>query len=188
MKRALFLLVLLLSAGIAANAQFKFGLKAGMNIASVNVDDTDSKVGVTAGILGQYRFGERWAIQPEVLFNMQGFKHKVYGGEESLTFGYVSIPVMAQFYIIDGLSIELGPQVGILALAKSKIGDRPKEDVKDKVETVEVAISTGIAYELPSIPLGFFARFTAGLTEISKPSWGEDVKNQSFQLGAFVKF
>ncbi len=186
MKKVLFVLVLMLSAGVIANAQFKFGIKAAMNVAGVNADGTDSKIGVSAGLLGQYKFSDRWALQVEGLYNMQGYN--AFG--ESNTLSYVAVPVMVQFYIIEGLSIELGPQLGILVAAKAKDDDDgSKRDVKDHIETMEVSLATGVAYELSSVPVGFFARYTAGLTDINKTSgWATNLKNYGFQLGAFVKF
>ena len=183
MKKVLFVLVLMLSAGIIANAQFKFGIKAGANFAGINDDDTDMKTGVTAGVLGQFKFSERWAIQPEVLFNMQGAKYKSGSTKIDWKFNYVAIPVMVQFYIIDGLSVEIGPQFGILVSA-----ERNDTDVKDYTESFEASIGTGVAYELSNVPVGFFARYTAGLTEINSSSaLGTNLKNYAFQLGAFVK-
>ncbi|MDR0659552.1 MAG: PorT family protein [Prevotellaceae bacterium] len=189
MRKILFTLVLLLSVGIVANAQFKFGVKAAANFATTNGDGDDMKVGFSGGLLGQYKFNDRWAIQPEVLFNMQGPKGETGNGTLKLNLGYIAVPVMAQFYIINGLFVEAGPQIGFLVTAKAKI-DGESEDVKDGFKTVEAAINYGVGYELQNVPVGFFFRSSIGVTSMAKKSYGfdEDLRNISFQLGAFVKF
>ena len=186
MKKILFVLVLMLSAGIVANAQFKFGVKAAANFATTNGEGDEMKVGFSAGVLGQYKFTDRWAIQPEVLFNMQGPK----GNNLKINMGYVAIPVMAQFYIIDGLFVEAGPQIGILVSAKVKYDGGGSRDVKDSFESVEGALNMGVGYELQNAPVGFFFRSSFGLTRLRKKdtTMDEDLRNLSLQLGAFVKF
>ena len=193
MKKVLFVLVLMLSAGIIANAQFKFGVKAGMNASGVNIEnlDTKTRVGLSAGILGQFKINERWAIQPEALYNMQGYKAKISGVDCTFKTDYVSIPVMVQFYAVEGFSIEVGPQFGILVSAKIKgesDGQSASVDFKDQMKSFEAAVVVGAAYELSAIPVGFFARCSLGLTETTEASFGTDIKNHGFQLGAFVKF
>ncbi len=184
--RKLFLVVaLMLTAGIVANAQFRFGVKAGMNISNVAADDTDNMVGFSAGILGEFKIS-KFAVQPEVLYSFQGAKYS--GGKFETS--YLNIPVMAKYYITDGLSIEAGPQVGFLLSAKEKIDGEDDYDVKDFVNKTDFAINFGASYELSVIPVGFFARYSLGVTDIYKDvDAGENAgKNRVFQVGAFVKF
>ncbi len=60
----------------AVNAQnFKFGAKGGLNLATLNgkdADDVKMKVGFNLGLVGEYAFNEKMAIQPELLFSAQG--------------------------------------------------------------------------------------------------------------------
>ena len=188
MKKVLLVVALVLTVGIAANAQFKFGVKAGVGFVGINDKDADMRMGATAGVLGQFKLGDKWAIQPEVLFNAQGSKYKGDTQTQTWRFNYIAVPVMAQRYISEGLSIEAGPQLGILLSSKTKYGGK-SYNKKDNSETIEVALNAGVAYELTSIPIGFFARYSFGLTEVSKTSLlGEDLKNHVIQLGAFIKF
>lgn len=192
MKKVLFLFVLMLSAGVIANAQFRFGIKAAANFATTNGEGDETKVGFSAGFLGQIKLNDRWAIQPELLYNLQGPKGKVSGAEVKLNAGYVAVPVMAQFYVIDGLYVEAGPQVGILTNATWKREGSDGVDFKDYLEPVEVSFNMGVAYELKAAPVGFFIRGSFGITRFAKKdtkyNFDEDLRSQSFQLGAFVKF
>jgi hypothetical protein len=192
MKKILFVLVLMLSASIIASAQFKFGVKAAANFATTNGEGDEMKVGFSGGVLGQVKFSERWALQPEVLFNMQGPKGTVNGVDVKTNLAYVAIPVMVQLHVAEGFFVEAGPQLGILVSAKLKASSGSNSasvDVKEGFETVEGALNMGAGYELQNIPLGFFARSSIGLTSVTKKGYGDpDLRNLSFQLGAFVKF
>ena len=186
MKKILLVLVLMLSVSVLANAQFKFGFKAAANFATTNGEGDEMKVGFSGGILGQIKFNDRWALQPEVLYSMQGPQWD--GGK--LMANYVAVPIMVQFYVIEGLSIEMGPQVGILTSAKVKYDKGGSLDMKDSLEPIEAALNIGVAYELSTAPLGFFFRSSIGMTRVGKENTllDEDLRNLSFQLGAFVKF
>lgn len=188
MKKVLLAVALMLTVGIVANAQFKVGVKAGANIVGVNDSDSKMRGGITAGVLGHIKLGEKWAIQPEVLFNMQGAKKNEAGVDQKWRLNYIAVPVMAQFYVLKGLNVELGPQFGILLSSKTKF-DGSTYSRKDATRNFELAIGGGAAYELPSIPIGFFGRYTFGITEISKTAQlGTDLRNYAIQIGAFVKF
>ncbi len=77
MKKVLVIVALAtLFAATAVNAQeFKFSAKGGLNLATLNGKDTDDakmKVGFNLGLVGEYAFNEKMAIQPELLFSAQG--------------------------------------------------------------------------------------------------------------------
>ncbi len=124
------------------NAQnFKYGIKGGANFATFGGKDThkDTKFGTAwnVGLVGEYFFNEKMAIQPELLFSHQGakvsdVKHKL---------NYVTLPIMFKYNIYKGLNLQAGPQIGYLIAAKE--GD---EDVKSKMNKVDFAINLGVGY------------------------------------------
>lgn len=200
MKKILLVLVLMFSAGVIVNAQFKFGAKAAVDFASTNGEDSKTGIGFAAGFFGQIKFGDRWALQPELLFNMQRPKEDLSHFDATISLGYVTIPVMVQFYIIEGLFVEAGPQVGILATfgASGEGGGYEINDKvvkKDRYETVVAALNLGVGYDLQNVPIGFFFRSSLGMSpQIKKDEarylWGytDDIMSRSFQLGMLVKF
>ncbi len=187
MKKVLLVAILALSVAITANAQLKIGVKAGANFAGVNDSETNMTIGFTGGVLGQFKLSDKWAIQPEVLFNMQGAK---YSGsiDQTWRLNYIAVPVMAQYNVFKGLSVELGPQFGFLITSKSKYSGS-KHDMKDYTKSFELALGAGAAYEIADFPIGFFARYTFGLIEFdSSTSIGTNLRNYALQVGAFFKF
>ena len=80
MKTTLALAVALLVSAGTAHAQTSFGVKAGINLANLSIDDADdtfdpeNRTGFVAGVFVTVRGGGVFAFQPEVLFSQQGAK------------------------------------------------------------------------------------------------------------------
>src|SRR5690606_12268567 len=119
---------------------------------------------------------------------------ETYNYEEKLKLGYISIPIMLKYYFIDGLSIELGPQFGILASAKAEYeasgggeSESDEEDVKDDFNTLDLGAGIGASYRLP-MGVFFSARYVLGFSNIYKDS--DDFKNQNnvIQISAGYSF
>jgi hypothetical protein len=170
-----------------------FGVKIGGTLANMALDDSKSKIGFSGGVFGEFRFNS-FAIQPELLFSMQGAKED---SEEDVSskidMNYLNIPIMAKSYVFEGFSLEIGPQLGLLlsAKAKSKIeGVKASIDVKEYVNDIDFSLNIGASYHNPLIPVGFYTRYSLGLTNIMKDldPGDEGGKNRVFQLGAFMQF
>ena len=109
-----------------AQSPVKFGIKAGLNVANLNVEDfdeADSRLGLHAGLLAHIHLAPQWALQPEVLYSAEGAKFDLGNNEEAtIKNDYVNIPLMLQYMFDNGFRIEAGPQLGLLV--SSKIEDQ----------------------------------------------------------------
>ncbi|MBO5963247.1 MAG: outer membrane beta-barrel protein, partial [Bacteroidales bacterium] len=57
------------------NAQkVNFGLKGGLNLSNWSTNDSEMKIGFHAGGYAQIKFNKMFAVQPEVLYSMEGTK------------------------------------------------------------------------------------------------------------------
>jgi hypothetical protein len=114
--------VAILTAG-SAQAQFKFGVRAGFNLTNLSFgkelpgslirSDTRFKPGFQMGVVGDYSFGESFAIQPGLVFATQGCAIKHYDGTENLY--YLQLPVNARYQLDLGqtkLLLQAGPYLG----------------------------------------------------------------------------
>lgn len=117
----------------------RFGIKAGMNVASLSKDagleDQKSKIGFNAGVFVNIPVAESFSIQPEVLYNQLGAKVEsrdefTVGGTTtrnvesySTNLDYISVPLMFQYNFIPNFYLEAGPEFGFMISAKNK-GDR----------------------------------------------------------------
>jgi opacity protein-like surface antigen len=124
MKKVL-MLSLALILGIGANAQIKYGVKAGLNLSNLSVleathdgesrsEDLDKSmsVGFHAGGFANFSFGQYVGLQPELLFSMQGGKFKKGEYKASYTFDYINVPVLVDIKPFANFSILAGPQIG----------------------------------------------------------------------------
>lgn len=138
MKKLLLAMSMLL--GVMTSAQeLKFGVKAGLNIASITGDYTDyaseinPRFGLHLGGFMEYKFTEKLAFQPELLFSMQGNKYSVketYFENNTLALEvltqtnklhYINLPLLLKYYATPRLSFELGPQLGYMIGGKAKL-------------------------------------------------------------------
>ena len=188
--------------------EVRLGAKGGVNFANFNgdLDDADSRTGFHIGALVEIPVTERFSVQPEVLYSAQGAKieNKILDvtATSKSKLDYINLPVMAKYYVVDGLALEAGPQVGFLVSAESELdldGIDPtiaqaiedefgSGDISDSVNSIDLGLAVGASYRLP-MGVFFGARYTLGLSDINDIN-GYDGKNQNnvFQLSAGYSF
>jgi hypothetical protein len=131
--KKLLILTIALALGVGANAQIKYGVKAGLNLSSLSTVESSAggisvntleSDGLTAGFhvggFVNFSFGGIIGLQPELLFSIQGGKQKAPStlgtpvGDPSvdITFDYINVPVLLDIKPLPGLSILVGPQIG----------------------------------------------------------------------------
>lgn len=100
------------------------GVKAGLNLANQTFSGNGYTAspsflpGVHAGVYLTAMLSEHIGVQPELLYSGQGAK----SGNEKMKLTYIALPVLLRFNVNDVVSFHAGPQFGILASAKDKIG------------------------------------------------------------------
>jgi hypothetical protein len=189
------LLVLFVTLSMCSFAQgLDVGIKGGLNVASQNIStsffkpDISAKAGFHGGVFVTYMFSEKLGIQPEFLYSMQGSTTDFDGEEYEDKLGYLNIPLLVRFNILDMLSVHAGPQFGFLLSAKETF-EGITEDIKSDFKSSDFGIAVGAEADL-IMNLGVGARYVFGMTDIvsgEDSSWsGYEIKNAVFQL--YVKF
>ncbi len=209
-------LAIALTIGLGVNAQnIKFGAKAGLNIANLSnaefSKNTSSRIAYHVGAMAEIKLNNQFAIQPELLYSAQGLSSEVkvgtpqsgVEGTSTVKLNYINIPVMAKYFVMDGLSLEVGPQLGFLTSAKvatdvevkvnGKTVEIPEQyrkefekeygekDIKDETNSIDFGLNFGASYTYNNIYAGL--RYNLGLTDLVKDNEGEDaIKNGVFQL------
>lgn len=170
--KKIILSILAVAAFGTANAQdIKFGVKAGANFSNFTGDaDADGRTGFYVGGLADFTISEKFHVQPELLYSMEGAKD----GE----LDFLKIPVMAKYYVMDGLNIQAGPFVGFKINAE--------EFTDEFTKSLDFGLGFGAAYELEK-GLFFDARYNLGLSNISDVD-GVDVGTSAFQIGLGYRF
>lgn len=185
-------------AALAQTPDIKIGAKAGLNISNISdLDDSKSKTGFHVGAVAEIFITEKFSVQPEIIYSTQGAKQEetVYFMGVSAKFkattklDYLNIPIMAKYYIIDGLNVQAGPQVGFNVKSEAKMeanGESETMDMKSDTKKVDFGLNLGVGYELP-IGVFFDARYNLGLSKISKEG-DNSAKNRVFQISVGYKF
>lgn len=172
-----------------ANAQdVKFGAKVALNVSNISGDDTGdlkSLIGGQFGGFAEIGISDKFAIQPELMYSMQGAKYD--GGKTNLS--YLNVPVMAKYFVAEGFSLEAGPQIGFLLSAKDKEDGEDSVDMKDELESIDFGVNFGAGYDFTE-NLSAGLRYNLGLTNIVKNVPGEDFKitNNVFSVSLGYKF
>ena len=211
MKKLLLFAVVAVFGITQTNAQeMSFGVKAGVNLANVGGDvdeDTDMKLGMHIGGFAEFMLSEKFAIQPELLFSMKGYKSEYSEAEmgvsvnyeNKVNLNYIDIPIMAKYYIVEGFDVHAGPQIGFLMSAKGKskasatvmgqhYSEETEEDLKDFMNTIDFGLGFGVGYKL-DMGVFFNARYNLGLSNIFDVDTDDfSVQNNVIQISAGYAF
>ena len=197
MKKVL-LSIVMVALGFTASAQVSFGIKAGVNLADLAGDDIPEEFGNRTsfhiGGVAEFEISKKFSFQPELLYSSQGTKAEEDDYKVTLKMDYLNIPLMAKYYVTEGLSFEVGPQVGFLLSAKEKgefDGDSETEDIKDFMNSVDFGLNFGLGYKLES-GINFGARYNLGLSEVFEDVDVDDDDDKStngvFQISVGYSF
>lgn len=145
MKDLLFLLVFILW-GISLSAQVRLGIKAGVTTTNLevaqlsvpdrngaqgaNIDIEEANLGIQGGLVLQVPLGDKWLLQPELLFNSNEVEFRVEdftGGAATETiksekYQYVDIPLLLH-YRLGPLRATAGPVGHIFVNSTSELTD-----------------------------------------------------------------
>lgn len=188
-----------------ANAQdVKFGVKAGLNLANFSTSESEISdelkplTGLHLGGFVELGLSDQFAIQPELLFSMQGakadYEEEGYSETGKTKLSYLSIPVLAKIYFTPELYLEVGPQLGFLLSAKSiyeisfqGVEETEEEVIDEGLESIDFGLGFGGGYFFTdNLFLG--ARYNLGLTNIDAETDEITVKNSVINVSLGYRF
>ena len=159
----------------------EFGIKVGLNFSTFNNADVfnpDTKTGLNFGLYGRYQWTTRISGKIELLYTNMGARADQFDVAENVSFknyavnlDYLTLPVLGEFMVVDGLRLELGPYIGVLVTSKQSFksiqrsnnpDDRDRIDPdSDQANFVDVGIIAGATYQFPS-GFGIGSRYQQG--------------------------
>lgn len=188
-KITLFLAAALLLMATGASAQsLNLGVKAGATLGKIDGQPFKDgyNLGVHAGFFADLGIGEKWGIQPEVLFNQTKTQVRsssdvgdVLNQGTKGHLNYLSIPILLNFKPAKILTIQAGPQFGILMNKDNSLVENGKEAFKSG----DFAIDLGAQLNLGGFKV--YGRYNIGLsdTRVSDVTDKSKWTNQQIQLG-----
>ena len=192
MKKVLVVAALMFSsvATFAQHAVGSFNLQPKVGVSIANLTDnnsSDARVGLVAGVEGEYQASDIFSVSAGVLYSMQGAKFDAFGAKSTEKLDYINVPIMANVYVVKGLAVKLGVQPGFkvndkLDLRLPVLGGAL---VDLKAKSVDFSIPVGISYEYNNFQVD--ARYNWGLTKVFDVD-KLDQKNSVFQITLGYKF
>lgn len=155
----------------------KFGVKAGLNLTNLYVDDVKDenvKLGLNAGIFAKIPVTRGLSIQPELLYTSKGSKltyDNIFGsGEFRFNLNYVELPLLAVINIAKNFNLHAGGYASYLVSANIKeLKDNGENDEivdfnEDNFNRIDYGLVGGLGIDVQNFTIG--ARYNYGLREI----------------------
>jgi Outer membrane protein beta-barrel domain len=199
MKKSLFafMVIALLCGSQSIHAQkIAFGVKAGVNLTSMNFDNSqfssNPKLGYQVGFFFRATL-HKIGFQPEVLICRHKVLKKTFGEDIEESFTYLNVPVMLKYYPIARLNIQMGPQFGFLLDGERKTNSTAlnvfDKNIKDVYKSSDVSVSVGLGYDFKfGLELDF--RYNVGIKDINNVADGGSIQSRAFMMSlgwAFLK-
>src|SRR5687768_11512781 len=146
----------------------KFGLKAGLNLANLYVDDVKDenfKAGFNAGLYAKLPVARGFSIQPELLYSIKvarlTYDAGIFGeGEYRFNLHYVELPVMAVVNVVKNINMNAAPFVSQLTGANlTGLNDDNNvnniTDLKtDNFNRIDYSLAGGISLDFQNLTIG----------------------------------
>ena len=170
-KTTFTLLLIVLTIGVS-NAQF--GVRAGLNLASLKVKanlfglpiavSTDDKVGGHIGAYYKSKLSEKLSIRPNLIFTTGGGKavDDTTGESNSVSASYLGLPIDFMYTVPAGsnsLSLIGGPYLGYLLSSSSDEGSD-----EDEFTSTDIGLNFGLQFNVKKLGIGIV--YGIGLTNV----------------------
>jgi len=194
MKTKLFCLIAVLFITHAVMAQFHVGIRVGTNISKIEGKSfkQEFSYGYLLGGFAEIGLGDKFFLQPEVLFNQytstidSSFNH-VYQGvfrsdQGKVKLNYLSVPILLNYKLLGPISIQAGPQFGVLIDQSKTLLQNGGQAFK----TGDLSMLAGVQVKLAMLRVT--GRYSIGLNNINDIDNQDKWKNQNIQLSVGLAF
>lgn len=178
MKKHILLLVFTcLGLGGLHAQDFKYGIKAGLNLSNLTVSPEldfprpNSRFGVHMGAFAQFSLADNFSIQPELSFSTQGANDEDKDDWQRVKTSYLNLAGAFKYTLPNKLNFSVGPQLGFLTGGEFEKED--KEDGERKyysaahlLKGTDLSLGLGVGYTLES-GIDFALRYNIGLNNIN---------------------
>jgi len=190
MKTKLVALALSIMIFSAAHSQgFHLGVKGGANIGKITGQSfkDEFSYGYHLGGFAEIGLGKKLSLQPEVVFNQfnqdtsaefsQIYKNLLSSERSKVKLNYLSIPILLNYRLSNFLSLQAGPQFGILMDQDQKL----LQNGKDAFKKGDLSMLGGVQLRFSSIRI--YGRYALGLNNLNDIDNKDKWKTQGFQIG-----
>ena len=175
-----------------ANAQVKFGARAGLNLADVAIKNNDAKIETKmrpafyVGGLAEYAFNDVTLLDAGLTYSNQGTKAKE--GDGALVQHALNLPVWFK-YDFAGFRPKAGLYAGYILSQQTKEDGKTETAESDSYNHFDYGIGLGAEYNLSDNGLFFEASYNWGLANLQKNGDSKNYSNNRvIQIGIGYKF
>jgi hypothetical protein len=192
MKKILITVVFAVLAIAGANAQVKFGVRAGLNHTDQAVKEYDIKqetvprISFYVGGLAEYAFNDVVLMDAGLTYSNQGYKTKI--GDGKVIDHTLNLPIWFK-YDFEGFRPKAGLYAGYILSQQLKGNGNSKTVDSDSYNHFDYGIGLGAEYNLPNNGLFFEASYNWGLANLKKNGDAKNYENNRvIQVGIGYKF
>ena len=143
-----------------------------------NTNDTKARVGLVVGPEFEYTLADRFSLAFGINYSQQGAE--LDKTDVKYNMDYITVPIVANFYVLKGFALKAGIQPGYNVSSKMKSGGK-EADFGDSVKKFDFSIPLGLWYEFHNFVID--ARYAFGFTKMfDTKKINLDSKNLTFQL------
>ena len=192
MKKILITVVFAALAIAGANAQVKFGVRAGLNHTDQAVKEYDIKqetvprISFHVGALVEYAFNDVVLMDAGLTYSNQGYKTKI--GDGKVIDHTLNLPIWFK-YDFAGFRPKAGLYAGYILSQQLKGNGNSRTVDSDSYNHFDYGIGLGAEYNLPNNGLFFEASYNSGLANLQKNGDSKNyANNRVIQVGVGYKF
>ena len=192
MKKILITVAFAALAIAGANAQVKFGVRAGLNHTDQAAKEYDIKqetvprISFHVGALVEYAFNDVVLMDAGLTYSNQGYKTKI--GDGKVIDHTLNLPVWFK-YDFAGFRPKAGIYAGYILSQQLKGNGNSRTVDSDSYNHFDYGIGLGAEYNLPNNGLFFEASYNSGLANLKKNGDAKNYENNRvIQVGIGYKF
>ena len=192
MKKILMTVAFAAHAIAGANAQVKFGVRAGLNHTDQAAKEYDIKqetvprISFYVGGLAEYAFNDVVLMDAGLTYSNQGYKTKI--GDGKVIDHTLNLPVWFK-YDFAGFRPKAGIYAGYILSQQLKGNGNSRTVDSDSYNHFDYGIGLGAEYNLPNNGLFFEASYNSGLANLKKNGDAKNYENNRvIQVGIGYKF
>ena len=192
MKKVLSSVIFVFALISVANAQrFTVGGKAGANLTKISGQAFKNgyDLGYHLGAFAEIDVTKKWGFQPELIWNQTNTQRAsgtdaIYNNWQQNTsnikLNYLTIPVLLRYNVGSLLTLNLGPQFGILLNKDQSLWSNGKQAFKSG----DFAVVGGATINLKMLRI--YGRYNIGLNNLNDVGTQDKWKSQQLQLGVGI--
>lgn len=192
MKKILMTIAFAALAIAGANAQVKFGVRAGLNLADVASktngvkDETKIRTSFYVGGLAEFAFNDLVLMDAGLTYSNNGAE--IQGVDSKIVSHDLSLPVWFK-YDFAGFRPKAGLYAGYVLSSQLKENGKTETVESDTYNHFDYGIGLGAEYNLPNNGLFFEASYNWGLANLVKNGDSKNYQNNRvIQIGVGYKF